>query len=355
MNEEKNIVKYDNRFNKTSLADLDAREQNILFSVCSAFTKEKKENIILPLDAFREMAGLTKAQSGVNEARFKKLLDETIDTSLKLTFAVDTEEEGAGHVTEYFTMFSMFKAYWDRNELRVSLNPRFQHYLYDIPEKVSFTMYELEMILKLRSTYSKTLFRMFRQNHKGRFTMAFSEFKDRMGLTGKKYMVSTILQKVKKAIQEFEKLGIYKNVLVETTQGRGRGHPVETISFSYELADTARSRLEGKVYPEDMPEYVYKIKKTTRLVKNPKTQVVYGVTEILPDMEMERCPKCGKPLVYRTLSSGRYAGCRVKCCQDHVKENGTWRCDYIIWDSAEDESDPKPEKEKTSNSKRSPL
>lgn len=60
MKNPKDIVKYDNNFNLTSLNELNAIEQDILFTFCSQLTKNQDLDARMTFAELREKAFLTQ-------------------------------------------------------------------------------------------------------------------------------------------------------------------------------------------------------------------------------------------------------------------------------------------------------
>ena len=143
MEDKKDIVKYRNEFNLTNLNALDKIEMDILFTICSKITKNKSMAAEMSFEELKEKAFLTEKRY-VWESAIKKF-SSLADKILSIKFVIDKKQS-----FEMMTLFNRFTANKEEEKMTVSLNPCFAHYLFDIPEKIGFSKFELEKFIFLK-------------------------------------------------------------------------------------------------------------------------------------------------------------------------------------------------------------
>lgn len=155
MKNPKDIVKYDNNFNLTSLNELNAIEQDILFTFCSQLTKNQDLDARMTFAELREKAFLTqKHMTWADSIQSLESLGEKI-VNLKFTYRIGSKFGVVPLFSEFYSEGETENEWHDDDFICVSLNPKFARFLYDIPEKIGFTIFELQAFLSLKSKYSK--------------------------------------------------------------------------------------------------------------------------------------------------------------------------------------------------------
>ena len=126
-------------------------------------------------------------------------------------------------------LFNNFEIDKEEKYLQISINPKFKHILNDITR--DFTKFELQELTRLKSSYSKTAFRLFKQfKHTGYVIFSLEDFKSRFDVP-KSYRMTDIDKNVLKPIvkelnNSFADLSINK---IKTKKGR----KIEKIEITF--------------------------------------------------------------------------------------------------------------------------
>lgn len=323
MTEEKNtdMVKYRNEFNLTNLNKLDKIEQDILFTMCSQLTTEKRMETAITFSDLRKKAFFTERNYNWNTSIDKiRSLGEKI-TSLK--FVIDKEKS--------FAIMPLFSKFWADDEsqnITVKLNSEFAHYLFDIPEKIGFSRFELEQFIFLKSKYSKTLFRFLLQNYKGKWIVNFEDLKEILGFP-QSYGANMIIKKIKSIIPELENTGYFSNIEMDYTKYNLRGSPMKDVIFSYKINKEKALESKGQIPLNYKPVIEKKEKVITKVVSDSE-ELPHLETKKETIKEEKKCPKCGSKVISRVVT-GETAnkGRKYEKCEKNDLKNQ--QCKYFKW------------------------
>lgn len=323
MTEKKNtdMVKYRNEFNLTNLNKLDKIEQDILFTMCSQLTTEKRMETAITFSDLRRKAFFTERNYNWNTSIDKiRSLGEKI-TSLK--FVIDKEKS--------FAVMPLFSKFWADDEsqnITVKLNSEFAHYLFDIPEKIGFTRFELEQFIFLKSKYAKTLFRFLLQNYKGKWIVGFEDLKEILGFP-QSYGANMIIKKIKSIIPELENTGYFSNVELDYTKYNLRGSPIKDVIFTYKINKEKALERQGQTTLDYEPvkekKEIIEVETVQHDGELPSLETVTKVIET-----QKKCPWCGSDVITRIVTGNtENKGKRYeKCIRNDKSLNDNERCKY---------------------------
>ncbi len=112
---------------------------------------------------------------------------------LEITYQREDE-----YVIEFFVLFNHFKIHKTEKYLEISTNPDLKFVLNDIIR--NFTKFELKELTNLKSSYSKTMFRLLKQyKHTGYLKLSMEDFRTRLDVS-KPYQMCDINKRVLKPI-----------------------------------------------------------------------------------------------------------------------------------------------------------
>lgn len=322
MEDKKDIVKYRNEFNLTNLNALDKIEMDILFTMCSRITKNKSMDAEMSFEELKEKAFLTEKRY-VWESVIKKFIS-LADKILSIKFVIDKKQS-----FEMMTLFNKFTANKDEEKMTVSLNPCFAHYLFDIPEKIGFSKFELEQFIFLKSKYSKTLFRLFLENYTGKWVIDFQKFKEILDFPTS-YSNGRILEYIKNILPELENTGYFTKIEMDYTTRSRQGRPIKDVVFTYILNKEKALEAQGQMRLDYEPVIEQKEKMTTQVVDTPG-ELPHIETKKETYTEEKKCPKCGSKVIQRRVSDKRKEtfGKLYEKCEKNDKNNK--ECDYFKW------------------------
>lgn len=317
MTEQKtDIVKYRNEFNLTNINVMDKIEMDILFTICSKITKNKSMETELDFDELEEKAFLTTRDYSTSKSLRK--LKSLADKITNIKFVIDKKTS-----FDMMTLFNRFTANEEDKKITVSLNPCFAHYLFDIPEKIGFSKFELEQFIFLKSKYSKTLFRFFLENYTGKWVIDFQKFKEILDFPTS-YSNGRILEYIKNILPELENTGYFSNIEMDYTTRNRQGRPIKDIIFSYIINKEKALEAQGqqKLDYELATEEVVKVNHVLGVDENLK---VTGKTETHTETKVLNCPRCGGNLITKTKKDGGKYHC---CTNSRYWKLGSADCDF---------------------------
>lgn len=252
----------------------------------------------MTFDELREKAFLSERSYDYGE-NIKKLqsLGQKI-TTIKFTVT-------NGDDVKTMALFPTLSANVGTKEIFVRINPDFVTYLYDIPEKIGFSLYELQQFIFLKSKYSKTLFRFLVQNFQGKWTIGINELQKKLGFPDS-YTPGKVIQRIKEIIPELENTGYFSNIEIDYTTKNVQGRPIKDVIFTYKVNDRKRLEAAGQTTIED-----FNFSETEKKIQTVNTDdPLRPFPENKTVMEREKCPKCGGDvLIMKDKQNKKY-----KCC-----------------------------------------
>lgn len=318
------IVKYDNKFNLTKLNNLNQVEQDIFMTICSGFSTKKVTKIQYDFSEIKENANFTNKK--YTDERFREFMISTQKKIAKTVFTV-IKEDGS---IEILPMFNRFSTPADSTVVNVELNPYFYNYLYDIPQKIPFTQFELTNFLTLKSKYSKTLFRYLLQSYRGEWTIDFKEFIELLDFP-KSYKTSAITSTIIKMVSDINNTKIIDNLTYHLVKNhKKRGEPIESITFTYTINNRIKQELEESITVEKI------VHKETEVIpaENPLYNDQVVIKKRVEQIEHQAvCPRCNGKLMKGTVSTGANKGREYEACinSKYCNANNNTSCKYFNW------------------------
>ena len=316
MEEKKDIVKYRNEFNLTNINVMDKIEMDILFTICSKITENKVMEVELTFKQLEEKAFLTARD--YSTIKSLKKIKSLADKITNIKFVIDKQ-----HSFDMMPLFARFYASEEDEKIYVKLNSEFARYLFDIPEKIGFSRFELEQFIFLKSKYAKTLFRFLLQNYKGKWIVGFNDFKAIMDFP-KSYGNGRVLDYTKKLFPEIESTGYFSDIEIDVTTFNKQGRPIKDVIFSYKINKEKALEAQGqqKLDYELATEEVVKV---NHVLTPDEEFKVTGKTEKHTETIVLNCPRCGGSLITKTKKDGGKYHC---CTNSRYWKLGTANCDF---------------------------
>lgn len=164
----KQIIKYDNSFNKTSLSLLTKVQSDILMSVLSAIRPKKDESDIIYYAefSFSELRELVNSPN-MHASRIKEVFDDLLNTQVEI---FNDDKYIKANLFSHYELTS-------KNEAKIILSREMSNKL--ITKREEYTIIELDEYLELPSNYSKELYRLLRQfRHTGLLFIRRDDFRN---------------------------------------------------------------------------------------------------------------------------------------------------------------------------------
>ncbi|MVK59445.1 RepB family plasmid replication initiator protein [Staphylococcus aureus] len=244
-------VVYKNEMNLVPLRRFTATEINLFFAMCNKL-KEQDTNILrLSFDELNKLSNYSPETRNIN--RFANDLDNVYKKMLNLTIRYEDDD-----VIERFVLFNHYRIHKREQYLEISTSSNLKHILNSITN--NFTKFELKEMTRLKSTYSKNMFRLLKQyKHTGYLKIHIDDFKNRLDIP-KSYRMTDINKNVFKPII-IELGSIFNNLTINKIKAK-KGRKIEWIEFTFD----AEKRIHNKRQPQ-----MSKIDKSRQYVRREKT------------------------------------------------------------------------------------
>src|SRR5699024_8582385 len=204
-------VTYRNEMNLVPLRKFTATEIDLFFAMCNKLKEQGTKTLKLSFDDLKQLSNYNNEQRNLklsfddikqiskynNEQRklkrFIKDIEEVYSKIMKINYREENEKK-----IKYFMLFNNFEIDKEEKYLQISINPKLKHILNDITR--DFTKFELQELTRLKSSYSKTAFRLFKQfKHTGYVIFSLEDFKSRFDVPNS-YRMTDIDKNVLKPI-----------------------------------------------------------------------------------------------------------------------------------------------------------
>lgn len=183
------ILKYDNELNSVPFRRFNNRELNILFGIISRLRDKGTLHVEFGFDEIRTLADYKQ-----HGKKFVEDLENVYEKMISLKIWRKN-----AHVSEAWILFTHYKIDKDNKIVSVGVNPDMVGILNHL---ANWTRFSLQQFVELKSTYSKTAFRLLKQYRtSGKRYFSSDEFRLLFDVA-KSYRSSDIDKRVLKPIKE---------------------------------------------------------------------------------------------------------------------------------------------------------
>lgn len=238
-------VVYHNEMNLVPLRNFTPVELDLLFAMCNKL-KEQEDHVIRI--NFKDLKQLSHYDENTrNLKRFISDLTRVYDKMLTITYKIETASK-----IKKFVLFHTYEIDKENRYIEISTSPDLKYILNNITS--NFTKFELEEFSKLKSSYSKNMYRLLKQyKHTGYFKIKTEDFRDRLDIP-ESYRMTNITQKVLKPIVD-ELSSVFPNLQINKIKAQ-KGRKIAYIEFLF-----------------DPEQRIHSKKKLTSFENNKKTQL----------------------------------------------------------------------------------
>lgn len=215
-------VKYQNELNLVNLKHFNSKEMDLFFALCARMKERGTDNICF---TFEELKDLSQYKFTGGQ-RFVKDLENLYSKILQLTYRKELDEFGS---FSRFVLFNGFLVDVPNKIVEVSVNPSLEAILNNLTTE--FTRFELSAFTSIRSTYTKTLFRLLMQYRSSEYlVIGIEDFRQRLDIP-ESYQMFNIDQRIlKPAIKE---LSAYFSDLKVTKIKAKKGNKIAKLEFTF--------------------------------------------------------------------------------------------------------------------------
>lgn len=231
----KEIVKYHNNLNSISMRGRTSEEMNFFFTVISKIRDKGIAEIELSTDTIKDLIDFRD-----RNFRWVKILENIADKIMGLRYIEKTDTEIA-----YFNMFQRFKINIPEKKIQIKVSEDFEYIVNQLT--THFTVYELAEFTSLKSTYSKTMYRILKQwRTVGSKEIEIKIFRELLNIP-KSYRANDINKRVIAPIKK-ELPKYFVNFKVKVIKANTQGNPITGYKFTWQAEKTS-SWIQNK-YPK---------------------------------------------------------------------------------------------------------
>jgi plasmid replication initiation protein len=216
------VVKYQNELNSIGFRKFNAVEMDLFFSICAKLKKQNTDTIRLSFEQLRELSNYKPTAT----KRFVNDLESVYSKMLQLTYTTRN-----GLDVDKFVLFNGFsiRASEDVPYVEISINPKLESILNEIDS--NFTRFELEEFTQLKSSYSKTLYRLLKQYRStGIYIVNIEEFRRLLDIPVS-YRITNIDQKVLNPVKK-ELSKYFDNLQIAKVKAK-KGNKIAQLVFTF--------------------------------------------------------------------------------------------------------------------------
>ena len=223
----KALVKYDNKFNESSLSSLNPIEIKLLHAIISQIKDQGTSEVVIP---FENLKALISDNTGRTYGEIVGLLDNSVIPIMKSSIFRTVDENGVIRTT---AMVSSTEIDPNRKTFKVQVHEDASYMFNDIARE--FTSFPMADFSQLKHAYSLILYRQLMQwKSVGIYTISIEDLKDIMldEAHRKSYEEFKIFNRdyIKKAVKEINEKFPDMNLTVEYTR---QGRQTTSVTFKF--------------------------------------------------------------------------------------------------------------------------
>ena len=228
------VVKYHNDLNTVVMRNWKPVEMNIFFGIIAKLRDTDTRKVIFLTDELREM---TDTAGNKNINRWNKAMIEVSQKVSQLNYYYEDEERYV-----LMMLFSMFEVNKKEQTLTVQVSEHFDYVLNQL--NATFTSYELREFTELRSSYSKSMYRLLKQwRTVGKKRFSVDEFSMLLDIPNSYSKGMVDRQIINPIIDELS--NYFDNLKVKKIKENTRGNPITHYEFTW-TPEKTRQWIENK-------------------------------------------------------------------------------------------------------------
>lgn len=216
------VVKYHNDLNTVVMRNWKPVEMNIFFGIIAKLRDKDTRKVIFSTDELREM---TDTAGNKNINRWNKAMIEVSQKVSQLNYYYEDEERYV-----LMMLFSTFEVNKKEQTLTVQVSEHFDYVLNQL--NATFTSYELREFTELRSSYSKSMYRLLKQwRTVGKKRFSVDEFSILLDIPNSYSKGMVDRQIINPIIDELS--NYFDNLKVKKIKENTRGNPITHYEFTW--------------------------------------------------------------------------------------------------------------------------
>lgn len=236
------LVRYHNDLNSLSMRQWTAEEMDLFFSIVNRIQDKGTRLLELDTNDLRVLAN-----SEQRTYRWVDTIERFTNKAMNLVYKEDTPD-----VLYVSRLFARFKYDKNTDNLEVKVNDDFEYIVNKLT--ANFTVYELAEFTSLKSTYSKTMYRILKQwKSLGEKEFNVEQFRELLDIP-KSYNTSSINRAVIKPIEK-ELPQYFNGLKVKPIKKNTQGTPVIAYRFTWQAQKSSNQKyVPGKYNKKSLSE-----------------------------------------------------------------------------------------------------
>lgn len=269
------LVKHDPELNTIPLRKFKPVEMNLFFSIVSRMRGKNDQRVCFSFEQLKELSNYKATANN----RFIDDIERTYDKLMDLRFG---RRSKSGLHRERFVLFTDFEINGEDPEPYVSVKVH-EKALPLLNELEAWVRYSLADFRDLKSSYSKTMFRLLKQFR----TTGYAEFNkedfNELLDVPKSYKQNDINKRVLSPIKE-ELTPLFSGLTIRKKYGKGRGKPIVGYKFTWK---PERKDADDFSRSFDLQKKINNIRFNSELTDEEKQRAINKVKN-LPNETMEK-------------------------------------------------------------------
>lgn len=272
----KKIVRYNNDLNSVTFGSFREKELDLFFSICFKLKELGTDEVEISFEELKELSDY----SNRNVRRFINDLESTYDKMLGLNIKMKHSEMSF----EKFNLFTAYSVDGDSKKIRIKVSEKFEYILNKILG--NYTKFDLIDFVRLRSTYSKNLFKLLKQwNSVKEFKVSVEDFKELLGVSDK-YTTANFNTRVLGPIME-ELPQHFKGLTLEKIK---TGRKVTHLRFTWQIEKQEilqKEKIEIQL-TESLNSIFEKVRKNRFLQEWLTDKNIYKLTQMYDEQPLKK-------------------------------------------------------------------
>lgn len=242
------VVKYHNDLNTVTMRGWSATEMNIFFGIIAKLRDEGTKEVILDTDDLKEITDTIGSK--VNSSRWGDAVEALADKIISLKYYYRDENKRT-----IMNLFSFFEVNVEKKVLKVAVTDYFDYIINQLT--VEFTSWELLEFRGLKSSYTKTIYRLLKQwRTVGKATYTVAELRTLLEIP-ESYSTGMVKKRViEQAVKELS--SYFKGIKCKSVKSNRKGTPVIAYEFTWQAENTGKwiENKYKKKYNEPLPSWM---------------------------------------------------------------------------------------------------
>lgn len=238
---EKRLVTYHNDLNEISMKSWNSEEMDFFFSIIYKIKNLGTKEVSFDTDEIKELADFNDKTS-----RWVNILKGVAEKVINIKYIEQTEDK-----IHYFMLFQEFTIDISKKQVSLKVSDRFDYIVNKI--QANFTVFELSEFTRLKSTYSKTMYRNLKQwKSIGKKEYTIEQFRSILEIpdsydSGK--INSRVINQIRKELPAY-----FEDLKIKTIKSNKKGTPITGFCFTWEPQISSKPKFIADKYKKEAEE-----------------------------------------------------------------------------------------------------